>query len=88
MSVNSLPETVTRQHRECDLNPGHSAPESSTLTTRQMDGSCPNWLQWNKLSRNPALSNPAVYMRYDQTLFIQQLSAPKITGPHRYNVDY
>ena len=37
MSVNSLPETVTRQHRECDLNPGPSAPESSTLTTRQMD---------------------------------------------------
>ena len=34
MGVNSLPETVTRQHRDCDLNPGPSAPESSTLTTR------------------------------------------------------
>ena len=32
--VNSLPKTVTRQHRGCDLNPGPSAPESSTLTTR------------------------------------------------------
>jgi len=32
--VNSLPKTVTRQHRDCDLNPGPSAPESSTLTTR------------------------------------------------------
>jgi len=32
--VNSLPKTVTRQRRGCDLNPGHSAPESSTLTTR------------------------------------------------------
>jgi len=32
--VNSLPETVTRQRRDCDLNPGPSAPESSTLTTR------------------------------------------------------
>jgi len=31
---NSLPETVTRQRRDCDLNPGPSAPESSTLTTR------------------------------------------------------
>jgi len=31
--VNSLPETVTRQRRGCDLNPGPSAPESSTLTT-------------------------------------------------------
>ena len=32
--VNSLPETVTRQRRGCDLNPGHTDPESSTLTTR------------------------------------------------------
>jgi len=32
--VNSLPKTVTRQCRDCDLNPGPSAPESSTLTTR------------------------------------------------------
>ena len=34
MGVNSLPKTVTRQGRGCDLNPGPSAPESSTLTTR------------------------------------------------------
>ena len=34
MGVNSLPKTVTRQHRDCNLNPGRSAPESSTLTTR------------------------------------------------------
>ena len=34
MGVNSLPETVTRQCRGCDLNPGPSLPESSTLTTR------------------------------------------------------
>jgi len=32
--VNSLPKTVTRQRRGCDLNPGPAAPESSTLTTR------------------------------------------------------
>jgi len=32
--VNSLPKTVIRQRRGCDLNPGPSAPESSTLTTR------------------------------------------------------
>ena len=32
--VNSLPKTVTRHRRGCDLNPGPSAPESSTLTTR------------------------------------------------------
>ena len=34
MGVNSLPKTVTRQRRGCDLNPRSSAPESSTLTTR------------------------------------------------------
>ena len=32
--MNSLPKTVTRQRRDCDLNPGSSVPESSTLTTR------------------------------------------------------
>ena len=30
MGVNSLPKTVTRQRRGCDLNPGPSAPESET----------------------------------------------------------
>ena len=34
MGVNSLPKTVTRQCRGCDLNPGPSAPASSTLTIR------------------------------------------------------
>ena len=37
MGVNSLPKTVTRQRRGCDLNPGPTAPESSMLkllTTR------------------------------------------------------
>ena len=34
MGVNSLPKTVTRQRRGCGLNPGPSAPESSTLTTQ------------------------------------------------------
>ena len=33
MGVNSLPKTVTRHRRDCDLNPGPSVPESSTLTT-------------------------------------------------------
>jgi len=34
MGVNSLPKTVTRQRRGCDLNPGPTAPEPSMLTTR------------------------------------------------------
>ena len=32
--MNSLPMTVTRQHRDYDLNPGPSVSESSTLITR------------------------------------------------------
>jgi len=32
--VSSLHKTVIRQRRDCDLNSGPSAPESSTLTTR------------------------------------------------------
>jgi len=38
MGVNSLPRTATRQRRDCDLNPGPTAPESSTLTTRLPPG--------------------------------------------------
>ena len=34
VGVNTLPKTVTRQRRYCDLDPGPSVPESSTLTTR------------------------------------------------------
>ena len=34
MGVNSLPKTVSRRRRDCDLKPGPTAPESSTLTTR------------------------------------------------------
>jgi len=34
MGVSSLPKTVTRQRRDCDLNPGPSAPKPSTLSTR------------------------------------------------------
>jgi len=37
MGVNSLPKTITLQHRGCDLNPGPSAPASSTLTTRLLN---------------------------------------------------
>ena len=39
MGANSLPKTVTRQRRGCDLSPGPSAPESSTLTTRLLGDS-------------------------------------------------
>jgi len=35
--MNSLPKTVTRQRRDCNLNPDPSASESSSLTTRLPD---------------------------------------------------
>jgi len=34
MGGSSLPKTVTRQRRGCSSNPGPSAPQTSTLTTR------------------------------------------------------
>jgi len=40
MGVNSLPETAIRQRRDFDVNPGSSAPESSTLTTRLPSHPC------------------------------------------------
>jgi len=49
---NSLPKTVTRQRRGCDLNPGPSAPESSTLTTR--------------LSSHPPYVELLIYQRSEQ----------------------
>ena len=38
--MNSLPKTVTRESRGCDLNPSPSAAESSTLTTQQPSHPC------------------------------------------------
>jgi len=46
MGVNSFPKTVTRQRRGCDLNPGPSAHESSTLTTRLLR---PNYIIFLKV---------------------------------------
>jgi len=48
--VNSLPKTVTRERRDCDLNPGPTAPESSTLTTRLPSHPCN--VDINKRSRS------------------------------------
>jgi len=48
--VNSLPKTVTRHRHDCDLNPGPSAPESSTLTTRLPSHPC-RWPE-NRNSEN------------------------------------
>jgi len=39
-----VPKTVIRQRRVCDLNPGPSVPESSTLTTRLPNHPIKGWL--------------------------------------------
>ena len=62
MGVNSLLKTVTRQRRGCDLNPGPSAPESSTLKiddtvthkvahTKSVDNDCYWYCQHSMRSR-------------------------------------
>jgi len=56
--VNSLPKTVTRQRRDCDLNPGSSAPESSTLTTRLPSHPLGLTLSIDLLSAGPTAANP------------------------------
>ena len=56
--MNSLPKTVTRQRRDCDLNPGTTAPESSTLGAKAENG-VPSpqifyfnhWLPWASAHR-------------------------------------
>jgi len=40
MGVNSLPKTVTRQRRGCDLNAGPSVPKISTLTSWLLSHTC------------------------------------------------
>ena len=58
MGVNSLPKTVTRQRRGCDLNPGRSASESSTQTTRLP--SHPPSIEQQRNEKHPAESTAAM----------------------------
>jgi len=75
--VNSLPTTVSRQRRSCDLNSGTSEPESSTLTTRlpshpsvcrrcMRSGSCLLW----------SMSKTAFYTASDDRLLVYQTDRP------------
>jgi len=78
MGVNSLPKTVTRQRRVCDLNQGPSAPESSMLTTR---------LQSH-------LGNPVVNIKYHLNIIIimQRLtchvSVIRMANRRRFNITH
>ena len=55
MGVNSLPKTVTRQRRGCDLNPGPSAPESSTLPLGNLLGL--NILEQTSINEHISIQN-------------------------------
>ena len=56
--MNSLPKTVTRQRRSCDLNTGCSVPESSMLTTRlpSHDTACTVCGTWSMKLSSASLS--------------------------------
>ena len=61
--MNSLPNTVTSQRRDCDLNLGPSAPESSTLTTRlrshpvDLGGAKKPCIMWGNFGENLGTSS-------------------------------
>ena len=65
--MNSLPKTVNRQRRDCDLNQGPSAPESSTLTTR--------------LPSHPLVNDANVYYIHGG-IAVSNHSAGTATGTH------
>ena len=65
MGVNSLPKTVTRQRRDCDLNPGPSAPESSTLTTR-----IPSHPACSNLKTTDLLAGVSNYIHLSRDFFV------------------
>jgi len=71
MGVNSLPKTVTRQRRGYDLNPGPSAPESSTLTTLLTSHPvCGLYRVQYKTDLKSEMKNPSINLH-------SQLSIPK-----------
>ena len=77
--MNSLPKTVTRQRRGCDLNPGPFAPESSTLNTRLPSHHGPS-LKGLKYFLKRVVSNvwlilgkDLLFMFYDQNTVCRQI---------------
>jgi len=75
MGVNSLPKTVTRQRRDCDLNPCSSEPESSTLTTRLPSHPITKYkLEMQVLEREVCLDNPGgLYSCSQHVLFCRDI---------------
>jgi len=81
MGVNSLPKTVTQQRRGCDLNPGPSVPESSTLTTRLSSQPSTDWIHLKAdiqldFSFSPTASHRYGYQCHLWDMYaVQQLSS-------------
>ena len=76
MGVNSLPKTVTRQRHGCDLNPGPSASESSTLITR-----LPNSIDCSRIAISVCIRFMSVcmFVRYQNQLSRIFLHMPPVT---------
>ena len=83
MGANSLPKTVTRQRRDCSLNLGPSAPESSTLATRLP--SHPLFLVPSFSSFLPSGGVVCAAVEYAASPEHSQLSAVSGTGDARSN---
>ena len=79
MGVNSLPKTVTRQHRGCNLNPCPSALESSTLTA---------WLPSHPLKCTAQISTTADPVKFRKLLKILLWSCCKhwLTGLQNFGI--
>ena len=74
--MNSLPKTVTRQRHGCDLNPGPSASESSTLITR-----LPNSIDCSRIAISVCIRFMSVcmFVRYQNQLSRIFLHMPPVT---------
>ena len=83
MGVNSLPKTVTRQRRDCDLNTGPSAPESSMLTHSSTEPPGTTWFTWTKSrdAASNALQNNTSLCRSTQWNSSSN-STPKVAKSH------
>ena len=85
MGVSSLPKTVTRQRRGCDLNPSPSAPESSTLTIRLPShpgegGKCPAVTVGSAAPRRRLLRASAAPAEYQMDVVVVAAAAAAAGG--------
>ena len=83
MGVNSLPKTVIRQRRGCDLNTGPSAPASRMLTTRRkvkLHLLCPPFSGGILEQRDPSVCPMAQLPRRQAHCLFRAHGQPTATG--------